>query len=64
MSELRSAKDGKLILELEKGDWSALLETGWRVPERFVAKARDGVTEIYGVIYRPRISTPTHIPGH
>lgn len=53
VSELRSAKDGKLILELEKGDWSALLETGWRVPERFVAKARDGETEIHGVIFRP-----------
>ncbi|AGA31055.1 S9 family peptidase [Singulisphaera acidiphila] len=53
VSELRSAKDGKLLLELEKGDWSALLETGWRVPERFVAKGRDGKTEIHGVIFRP-----------
>jgi len=30
-----------------------LLATGWKVPERFVAKGRDGQTDIYGVIYRP-----------
>ncbi len=51
--ELRSATDGRLICELERADWSALLETGWRVPERFVAKGRDGSTDIYGVIFRP-----------
>ncbi|WP_422927772.1 DUF885 family protein [Singulisphaera sp. PoT] len=53
VSTLRSGKDGSLIRELETGDWSALLATGWRPPERFVAKARDGKTDIYGVIYRP-----------
>ena len=26
---------------------------GWRAPERFVAKGRDGMTDIYGVIIRP-----------
>jgi hypothetical protein len=51
--ELRSASDGALICVLEHGDWSALMETGWRVPERFVAKGRDGKTDIYGVIFRP-----------
>ncbi len=30
-----------------------LLATGWQVPERFVAKGRDGQTDIYGVIFRP-----------
>jgi dipeptidyl aminopeptidase/acylaminoacyl peptidase len=30
-----------------------LLETGWRIPERFAAKGRDGKTEIHGVIFRP-----------
>ncbi|HEU4752977.1 MAG TPA: S9 family peptidase, partial [Armatimonadota bacterium] len=53
VSELRRAEDGKLICELERGDWSALLETGWKAPERFSAKGRDGKTEIYGVIFRP-----------
>ena len=52
-TELRDAGDGHLILELERADWSALLETGWKAPERFVAKGRDGKTDIFGVIYRP-----------
>lgn len=39
--------------ELERADAAALVKTGWQVPERFVAKARDGVTDIYGVINRP-----------
>jgi len=53
VTELRSAEDGKLILELEKADWSMLLETGFQPPERFVAKGRDGKTDIYGIIIRP-----------
>jgi dipeptidyl-peptidase-4 len=42
-----------LICTLEQADWSELLKTGWRVPEPFSAKGRDGVTDIQGVIYRP-----------
>jgi dipeptidyl aminopeptidase/acylaminoacyl peptidase len=53
VTELRKSDDGSLVCELERADWSALLETGWRPPERFTAKARDGETDIYGVIYRP-----------
>jgi len=53
VTELRSAEDGSLIMELECADWSALLETDWQVPEPFVAKGRDGETDIYGVIFRP-----------
>jgi dipeptidyl-peptidase-4 len=53
ISELRKVEDGSLICKLEDADWSKLLETGWKVPERFVAKGRDGTTDIYGVIYRP-----------
>jgi dipeptidyl-peptidase-4 len=53
VTELRSAEDGKPILELERADWSMLLATGWRPPERFVAKGRDGKTDIYGIIIRP-----------
>ncbi|MFT5527523.1 MAG: dipeptidyl-peptidase-4 [Pirellulaceae bacterium] len=51
--ELRNSADGKLVCKLEQADWTALLNTGWQVPERFVAKARDGKTDIYGVIWRP-----------
>ena len=51
--ELRKAQDGLLICELERADWSALLATGWKAPERFVSKGRDGTTDIHGVIWRP-----------
>jgi dipeptidyl aminopeptidase/acylaminoacyl peptidase len=51
--ELRRASDGKLICKLEDADASKLLETGWKTPEPFVAKARDGKTDIWGVIFRP-----------
>ena len=52
VNELRRAADGKLICPLEKSEASELL--GWRPPERFVTKGRDGVTDIYGVIWRPK----------
>jgi len=53
VTELRRASDGSLIAEVERGDASALLATGWRPPERFVAKGRDGTTDIHGIIIRP-----------
>ncbi len=58
VTELRRTDDGKLICELERGDDSRLLQTGWTAPERFVAKGRDGQTEIYGVIIRPANFNP------
>lgn len=53
VTELRRAEDGALVCRLEEADVSALYATGWRPPEPFVAKGRDGRTDIYGVIYRP-----------
>lgn len=53
VTELRHSDDGKLICELERADASALLATGWRAPERFAAKGRDGRTDIFGIIIRP-----------
>jgi dipeptidyl aminopeptidase/acylaminoacyl peptidase len=50
--ELRRVRD-RTTLPLEQGDMSAALATGWRPPEVFVAKARDGVTDIWGIIVRP-----------
>ena len=58
VTELRSAVDGKLICELERADISRLKKTGWQMPEPFVAKGRDGATDIYGVIYRPTNFNP------
>lgn len=51
-SVLRDA-DGRLVRELEKADIEPLLATGWKWPERFTVKARDGTTDLYGVIYKP-----------
>jgi dipeptidyl aminopeptidase/acylaminoacyl peptidase len=53
VTELRRSEDGKLICELEHADDSGLLKSGWTVPERFMAKGRDGKTDIYGVIFKP-----------
>ena len=50
---LRKASDGSVILELEKADITKLLATGWKPPVVFTAKARDGKTDIWGVIIRP-----------
>jgi len=53
VSELRSVTTGEHVCLLEEADWSRLLDIGWTPPERFVAKARDGKTDIYGIIIRP-----------
>ncbi|MFO0904238.1 MAG: prolyl oligopeptidase family serine peptidase [Pirellulales bacterium] len=53
VTELRSAEDGRLVCEMERADASALLATGWKPPQRFVAKGRDGVTDIHGIVIRP-----------
>jgi dipeptidyl-peptidase 4 len=58
VNELRRTEDGKLLCALEETDTSELSASGWRAPERFVAKGRDGVTDIYGVIFRPKNFDP------
>jgi dipeptidyl aminopeptidase/acylaminoacyl peptidase len=40
-------------IEIEKGDISALLKLGWKAPEVFVAKGRDGTTDIWGLVWKP-----------
>ena len=57
--ELRDAESGRLLCELERADASELYKTGWRAPERFVAKGRDGATDIFGIIIRPANFDPT-----
>jgi len=51
-SELRSA-DGRLVMKLEEADLSQLFATGYKFPEPFKVKANDGITDIYGVMYKP-----------
>jgi dipeptidyl aminopeptidase/acylaminoacyl peptidase len=57
--ELRRAVDGKLVCPLEKADISELETAGWKPPEVFVAKGRDGKTDIWGIIARPRSFDPS-----
>ncbi len=54
VNELRRSADGKLVCRLEEGDSRELLASGWRPPERLVAKGRDGETDIYGIIHWPK----------
>ena len=56
--ELRRTVDGKKITEIERADISAYLATGVKLPEVFVAKGRDGATDIWGVVFRPRNFDP------
>ena len=58
VTELRSSA-GELICKLEYAEATSLLAKGWRMPQRFVAKGRDGKTEIWGVVYRPTNFDPT-----
>jgi predicted metalloprotease with PDZ domain/dipeptidyl aminopeptidase/acylaminoacyl peptidase len=51
--ELRRVADGKLVCPLEKADTGDLEAAGFRPPEVFVAKGRDGKTDIWGVVSRP-----------
>ena len=45
--------NGNILLDLEKADLSQLYLTGWKMPETFVVKSKDGVTDLYGVMYKP-----------
>lgn len=59
ISVLRSGDDGKQLMTVEKADISKFLETGIKLPEVFVAKGRDGVTDIWGIIIKPTNFDPS-----
>ena len=50
---LRRSSDGQVVRELEKTDISRLMAAGWKEPLPFQAKARDGFTNVYGVMWWP-----------
>jgi dipeptidyl-peptidase-4 len=45
--------EGRLVLPLEQADISRLVATGWTPPVSFTVKARDGKTDLYGLLFRP-----------
>ena len=51
-TELRDA-DGRLIATIEQADVSKLAAAGWKPPMPITVKARDGATDLYGLLYRP-----------
>jgi dipeptidyl-peptidase-4 len=51
-SDIRD-NNGNLVMELETADLSNLFAAGYQFPETFKAKAADGRTDIYGVMYKP-----------
>lgn len=51
-SVLRSAT-GEEILKLEETDLSRIEQVGWKMPETFAVKAADGVTDLYGNMWKP-----------
>lgn len=51
--KLRSSVDGRVIMELQRGDIELLRNVGWRPPEIIKVKARDGVTDLWGLMYKP-----------
>jgi dipeptidyl aminopeptidase/acylaminoacyl peptidase len=53
VSELRLTADGTLVTEIERGDISELEKSGWHAPEVFTSTARDGKTDIWGLIVKP-----------
>jgi dipeptidyl aminopeptidase/acylaminoacyl peptidase len=54
---LRNA-DGAVVVPLEKGDISRLEAAGWKPPTPITVKARDGKTDLYGLLYRPTAFDP------
>lgn len=63
--------NGRTVLALEKADISKLVATGWTPPTPFTVKARDGKTDLYGLMFRPTAFDSTkkypiinhHYPG-
>ena len=46
-------RNGKVLMTLERADASRLVATGWKPPQPIVVKARDGQTDLYGLLYTP-----------
>ena len=45
--------EGKKLMDLETTDLSSLMATGYKFPQVFRVKADDGITDLYGVMYKP-----------
>jgi dienelactone hydrolase len=59
VNQLRRVSDGAKVCDLETADIAALQQSGWRPPEVFSSHGRDGQTEIWGIICRPKDFDPS-----
>jgi len=51
--------NGEKVLDIEAADITRFLKAGFKLPEVFHSKGRDGVTDIWGIIFRPSDFDPT-----
>jgi dipeptidyl aminopeptidase/acylaminoacyl peptidase len=58
---LRSGVTGKVLMELARGDTKLLESVGWTQAEVFHVKARDGVTDLWGLMYKPSLFDSTKV---
>jgi dipeptidyl aminopeptidase/acylaminoacyl peptidase len=59
VSVLRDLTTGKVILPLETADIARLTAAGWKPPMPFTVKARDGRTDLHGLMFRPTNFDPS-----
>ena len=59
ITTLRRMADGQPVAELARADLSRLLASGWRAPEKFTVKGRDGRTDIHGMMFKPSDFDPS-----
>ena len=45
--------NGNKVMDIQESDFSQLFANGYKFPELFTVKAADGVTDLYGVMYKP-----------
>ena len=46
-------RNGNKVMTIQESDFSNLFAAGYKFPELFKVKAADGVTDLYGVMYKP-----------
>ncbi len=51
--------NGKVVASLEKADITRLVASGWKAPTPITVKGRDGKTDLYGLMYTPRVLDST-----
>ena len=53
VTTLRDADSGRILATVARASLSRLRAIGWRPPQQIVVKARDGKTNLYGLLFKP-----------